>query len=277
MHNTRNIILASFALLVILCSWLAPLDAPAIKQVDAGLKRALVSFAAARTLNALISVAQGTEISAQPLGVGVTLTPGQALDPLNDVVEQFSTLMLGASIAFGVQKILISIGSYWLISLVLTVAVLAWTGLFFRRRPAPAWLSRSLVILLMLRFAVPVVTIGTDLLSQKFLAADYEASQLMIDTSSSQAAKGSLPVPAATESQGIVETIRGWLSQTGDLKQRFENLKGSVEREIEHILKIIVIFLLQTTVIPFLLMWALYGITRSAIELPRQPVRIRSS
>ena len=275
MHNTRNIILASFAVIVIACSWLAPLDAPAIKQVDAGLKRALISFAAARTLNALISVAQGTEISAQPLGVGVTLTPGQALDPLNDVVEQFSTLMLGASIAFGVQKILISIGSYWLISLVLTVAVLGWTVLYFRRRPAPAWLSRSLVILLMLRFAVPVVTIGTDILSQKFLAAEYEASQLMLDTSSSQAVKAGPPVPATAESQGIVDTIKGWLSQTGDLKQRFENLKGSVEREIEHILKIIVIFLLQTTVIPFLLMWALYGITRSAIELPRPKAAFR--
>ena len=275
MHNTRKIILASFAAIVILGSWLAPLDAPAIKQVDAGLKRALVSFAAARTLNALISVAQGTEISAQPLGVGVTLTPGQALDPLNDVVEQFSTLMLAASVAFGVQKILISIGSYWLISLVLTAAALGWTWLYFRQRQSPAWLSRTLVVLLMLRFAVPVVTIGTDLLSQKFLSAEYEASQLMIDTSSSQAAKAGPVVPPVPESQGIVDTIKGWLAQPGELKQRFDNLKGAVEREIEHILKIIVIFMLQTTVIPFLLMWALYSVTRSAIELPRPLAKLR--
>ena len=80
MDITRRIILAVFLAIVILCSWLSPLDAPAIRQVDAGLKRALVSFAAARTLNALISVAQGTEISALPFGVGVTLTPGQVLD-----------------------------------------------------------------------------------------------------------------------------------------------------------------------------------------------------
>ena len=275
MHNTRKIILASFAAIVILGSWLAPLDAPAIKQVDAGLKRALVSFAAARALNALISVAQGTEISAQPLGVGVTLTPGQALDPLNDVVEQFSTLMLAASVTFGVQKILISIGSYWLISLALTATALGWTWLYFRHRQAPAWLSRTLVVLLMLRFAVPVVTIGTDLLSQKFLSAEYEASQLMIDTSSGQAAKAGPVVPPTPESQGIVDTIKGWLAQPGELKQRFDNLKGAVEREIEHILKIIVIFMLQTTVIPFLLMWALYSVTRSAIELPRPLPKLR--
>ena len=76
-------------------------------------------------MNALISVAQGTEISAQPLGVGGTLAPGQLLDPLNDLVEQFSALMLAASIAFGIQKVLITIGAYWLISLVLTGVVLA--------------------------------------------------------------------------------------------------------------------------------------------------------
>ena len=43
----------------------------------------------------------------------------------------------------------------------------------------------------------------------------------------------------------------------------------------QHILKIIVIFMLQTTVIPFLLMWALYSVMRSAIELPRSPPKLR--
>jgi hypothetical protein len=162
-----------------------------------------------------------------------------------------------------------------LISLVLTAAAAGWTWIYLRRQQAPAWLSRILVILLMLRFAIPVVTIGTDLLSQRFLAADYAASQLVIDTSSDQAAKQNAPVPSSAESQGIMDTMKGWLSQTGNLKQRFDDLKGSVEREIEHILKIIVIFLLQTLVIPTLLLWALYGITRSAIEFPGPAAKMK--
>jgi hypothetical protein len=80
----------------------------------------------ARALNAVISVAQGTEVSLQPLGVGVTLAPGQLLDPVNDLVEKFSDLMLMASVAFGVQKVLISMGGYWLISLLLTFAAIGW-------------------------------------------------------------------------------------------------------------------------------------------------------
>jgi ABC-type multidrug transport system fused ATPase/permease subunit len=270
MHISRRIILAVFMAIVVLCSWLAPLDAPAIKQVDAGLKRALVSFAAARTLNGLISVVQGTEISAQPLGVGVTLAPGQLLDPINDLVEQFSNLMLAASVAFGVQKVLIGVAGYWLISLLLTAAALGWTWLYFRRQQAPAWLAKVLVILLMLRFAVPVVTIGTDLLSQKFLDADYAASQQIIDTASGQASKLNPPVPTTAENPGLMETMKGWLAQTGDLKARFENLKQAVEQAVEHMIKIMVIFVLQTMVIPFALLWALYGVARSAFELPRR-------
>jgi hypothetical protein len=126
MPHTRRILLVLSLVAVLLGAWLAPLDAPATQQVDAGLKRALVSFATARALNAVISVAQGTEVSLQPLGVGVTLAPGQLLDPVNDLVEKFSDLMLMASVAFGVQKVLISMGGYWLISLLLTFAAIGW-------------------------------------------------------------------------------------------------------------------------------------------------------
>ena len=51
-------------------------------------QRAFVTFALARTINGVISVVQGTEVALQPAGVGVTLTPGEILDPVNDLVER---------------------------------------------------------------------------------------------------------------------------------------------------------------------------------------------
>ena len=95
----QRLALVLAVLIMVVCSWLAPIDAAANKQVDAGLKRALISFTTARVLNAIISVAQGTEVAVQPAGVGVIFTPGQLLDPINDLVEQFSNLMLAASVA----------------------------------------------------------------------------------------------------------------------------------------------------------------------------------
>ena len=65
MKDARQVVLAIGMAIIVLCSWLGPLDTPATEQVDAGLKRALVSFATTRALNGVISVVQGTEISAQ--------------------------------------------------------------------------------------------------------------------------------------------------------------------------------------------------------------------
>ena len=269
MKNARQVFLAICMAAIVVCSWLGPLDTPATEQIDAGLKRALISFATARALNGVISVVQGTQVSAQPFGVGVNLTPGQLLAPLSELVKHFSNLMLAASIAFGIQKVLISIGGYWLISLVLTAVALGWMWFHFRRVQPSALLSRTVVILLMLRFAIPLVTIGTDLLSQKFLVADYVSSQRAIEPSSGQVAILNPPIPASSEAQGTWDKVKDWIAKGADVKMHFETLKKMMEQAIEHIVRIMVIFMLQTLVIPLLLLWGLYGVLRGTFELPR--------
>ena len=262
MKFTRQIAAALCLALAVACAWLAPLDAPATAQVDAGLKRALVSFATARALHGVLSVVQGTQFSAQPLGVGVTLTPGQLLAPVNDLVKHFSDLMLVASVAFGVQKAMIAIGSYWLISAALTAVALAWGWVYFRQQRVRPWLSKVLVVLLMARFAIPVVVIGTDAIWQKFLAADYVATQTAIDSASSQAQKLGPPVVAATENTSIVDKARQWMSGVTDVKARFEDIKLAAERAVEQIIRLMVIFLLQTLILPVLLLWGLYAFVK---------------
>lgn len=247
-------------------AWLAPLESVANQQIDAGLKRALISFASARALNAIISVAQGTEVAIQPAGVGVNLAPGQLLDPLNDLVEQFSQLMLAASIAFGIEKVLISIGAHWVISLVLTGTAIGWAAFHFRQHTPPVWLTRTLMLLLMTRFAMPLAIIGSDLLFQEFMAADYQSSQGAIDNASSQLDRINPPAPLAAEDQGMLDKLKGWVSQNADVKTRLGSLKSAAEQAIERIIKLMVIFLLQTLLLPLFLLWALWGVTRRSLE-----------
>jgi hypothetical protein len=266
MAALQRAILPLLLLVLVTCAWFAPLDAPAGEKVDAGLKRALVSFATARVLNGVISVAQGTEVSLQPAGVGATFAPGQLLDPVNDLVERFSDLMLGASVLFGAQKILLGIGSYWPISTVLTLAALAWSAVWLRRGRVDPWLSRLLVLALMLRFAVPAVTLGTDLVWQQFLAEDYRVSQLAIDATSSNAASDAVaaqPVPAA---QGVIEQLRRWFSHNTDVRARFDELKQMLEDATEHLIRLMVVFVLQTVVVPAVMVWALWSWIRSLFE-----------
>jgi hypothetical protein len=259
----RARLLLSLALLLVLAvAWLRPLDDAAAPEIEAGLKRALTSFAAARALNAVISVAQGTEVAVQPAGVGVTFAPGQALDPINDLVEQFSTLMLAASVSFGVQRALLAVGAHWAVSLLLTVVALGWAALRWRGHVPPGWSSRLLVGLLLLRFAVPVVALASEAGFRAFLAEDYAAGQASLELSAEQFASLNAPTDPVRPDEGVADRMKRWWSQTADVGRRFDEMKQVAARAVEQIVKLIVVFLMQTLVLPLLLVWGLWRLGR---------------
>lgn len=241
------------------CSWLPSIERIADEQVAAGLKRAVISFAAAKTLNAAISVAQGTEIALQPVGVGLTLTVGQILDPLNDLVEQFASLMLMASVAFGVQKALLAIGGQWQISAAVSIVAVLW-ALFYLRGRAPPWLSRMLFVLIVIRLAVPAITIGSDWVYERFFADSYQQAQEALDVISANASKPVIQVPEDAKDKSIWDRVKGWGDAGGllDVKARVAQLREAVDKATDHIIDLMVVFVMQTIVIPIVLLWALF-------------------
>jgi len=265
--------------LVLAGAWLAPLDASATRQVESGLARAVASFAAARALNAAISVAQGTEVAVHPAGVGVSLAPGQALDPINNLVEQFALLMLGASVSFGVQLALIKMGAFWAVSLLLSAVALAWTWATWRERSLPLWLTRLFVGLLLVRFAVPLVALGNEAAFRLFLSEDYRAGQATIELSSREIASVGAPgTPVTPEPApapgGLGEKLQNWWDSAAskvDVSKRLEELKEAAGRAIDDIVRLIVVFLLQTVVLPLLLLWGLMRLGRALCEAPAAP------
>ncbi len=66
----------------------------------------------------------------------------------------------------------------------------------------------------------------------------------------------------------LLLALAGW--GAGDVSKHVENLKRSAEQAIEHIIRLIVIFVLQTLVIPLLLLWALYAFVGRVFERPWQ-------
>ncbi|MBA3599376.1 MAG: hypothetical protein H0W40_18685 [Methylibium sp.] len=272
----RRLWLLPLLAVVLAGAWLAPLDASATRQVESGLARAVASFAAARALNAAISVAQGTEVAVHPAGVGVSLAPGQALDPINDLVEQFALLMLGASVSFGVQLALIKMGAFWAVSLLLSAVALAWTWATWRERSLPLWLTRLFVGLLLVRFAVPLVALGNEAAFRLFLSEDYRAGQATIELSSREIASAGAPgTPVTPEPApapgGLGEKLQNWWDSAAskvDVSKRLDELKEAAGGAIDDIVRLIVVFLLQTVVLPLLLLWGLLRLGRALCEAP---------
>ena len=272
MPPKRLILLAGALLVLLAATWIVPPDDAARVHVDAGFKRALATFAAARALNAVISVAQGTELAVQPAGVGVNFTPGQALDPINDLVEQFSSLMLAASAAFGVQLVLIEIGRWWPLSLLLTGIALAWGWWQWRRGEAPRWLSRLLLGMLFVRFAVPLVALGSEAAFQLFMKNDYAAAQRTIERSTDEIAARNPPQAQNPVGRNWLEILRDWWSKVPDVGKLYDELRQIAGNTIEQIVKLIVVFMLQTLVLPLLFGWAMLRIGAALLE-PRSRER----
>jgi len=219
-------------------------------------------------------------VSLEPGGVGVKLAPGQALDPINDMVEKFSNLMLAASVSFGIQRILLSIGGHWLMSVTLTSATILWGVFFFRRATIPTWATKLLVITIVLRFAVPAVTMGTEVLYQNFLAKEYSTSQKMIEASTADAKK-IVPQTALPENSSVWDKMKSLTTQDFSVVAKIDSYLQVAEQWTEQIIRLMVIFLLQTLIMPLALLWGLLALVKSLFgmqwtinshrPLPRKP------
>lgn len=246
-------------------AWLTEVDALAERQIEAGLKRALVTFAVARTLNGVMSVAQEVELHAQ-LGVGASVSPGQLLDPLNDLVEQFSTVMLAVCASFAGQRVLLGVGSFWPVSLLLTIALVGWAVYRWKDGAAPAWLTKVAVLLLLARFAVPLVALGSEAAFQWVMADDYAGTQASFESGSKQA-EASLPPPGDTRAgESIADRVKRWWSQGADVAAALDAIRAKADALVEHIVRLLAVFVVQTVVLPLLLLWVLQRAFRAVLN-----------
>jgi hypothetical protein len=267
-HLSRiRVVLLVFAVLV--GAWWQPLDGPAKQQVDDGLQRALVTYGSARVLHAAVSVVQGTEISATPAGVGATFTPGQALAPAAEMLKQFSDLMLFVCVAFGVQKLLIAIGAFWLSSLALSVVLVGWLALYLRQAAVPVWIQKLALVLLLVRFAVPLSLMGSALVFAQILHAPYLESQAALGglTASATQQPAAVAKPASPDSSGLVDSIKKWWGDKAAVAtDKLDSLRQAVSDAAEHLVRLMAVFLLQTIVLPLLLVVGLWAAVRAVFR-----------
>lgn len=264
--------------LLILIAMLAAspgLDRSAESNYQNAFKRALVTFALARTLNGVISVAQGTELALQPGGVGITLTPGEILDPLNDLVERFSWVMLAASTSLGAQHVLLNISHWWGLRLlvVMMAGILVLMHLTGRgRAQLRPVLTQVFLVVLFLRFAVPLVMLANDAIYTVFLHPEYEAATATIRLASDELEEFN----AGQVEEKIDESLLGAVARVFDntldqirIRERMQLLRERSAAIVEHLIQLIVVFLLQTIVLPLLFLWLVIKAFKLLIRLPK--------
>ncbi len=273
-NKPRNSSVARWLLILlvaatVLLSALTPVDRLAETRYDALFQRALITFALARTLNGVISAVQGTELALQPAGVGVTLTPGEVLDPVNDLVERFSWVMLGATVSLGIQQVLLDVGQWWGVRLLLTALALGWLWFRLRRSFAPGatrgsaekMIFRMFIIVAFIRFAVPVAMIANEGLYRLFLETRYEESTQVIESAGTDIREiGSSEAPDSGEEAGagMLESLERMYESTlksMDFQKKVKRISERTSDVIEHLIQLSVVFILQTGILPIAFLW----------------------
>lgn len=273
MVRTR-ILWSVFAALAVVLALTGSVDRISTTEANASLKRALFTFAVARALNGAISVAQGTELALEPAGVGVVLSVGQVLDPINDLVERFSTVMLVAASSIGLQNVLLRITSAWGFDLALGCAalwVLASTWLPVATVSSSAgWARRALLIAIFVRFALPVLVMGSSVVFATFLEAEQAAAVQALEGVQEEIKELNPQQDSPARDDGsLLDRFDNLVDSTLnalDVREPLAELQDRVAAASEHIISLIVIFVLQTILLPIGFLWLFVEILKGLGE-----------
>ena len=267
-HASR-IILVSVVVASVLLALLPTTEDIGQSHVDTAFKRALVGYALARGLNGVISVAQGTEVAIQPAGVGVNFTPGEILDPVNDLVERFSWIMMLASSSLGIQKVLLSMSAWNGLALaVLATGLLLLLSLFWKKIAKFRWVfQRLFLFVLLVRFMMPVFILANDWMYRTFLEGDYQVAAESLELAQRSIGDINKEVMAErrTKPATLLEKAKAVYDSAlanVDIDRRLEEYRLAAESISENTIKLVVVFLMQTLVFPLLFMFILLGILR---------------
>ena len=262
MNNKKFLV----TLLIVLCALGAvsgQVDSLSKNYVENALKNALVIIVIARSLNGVISVAQGTEVALEPGGIGVSFSVGEILDPINDMVERFSSVMLFAASSLGLQALVLNITAWWGVSLLLVMASAAYLATLWLPGPSSARYAAPslhlLLVILFLRFSVPVLVIASNAITDMFLDEQrIEATAVLEATTAGIEEINQDAQPSPAGDQSIIDRVGNFFDsslQALRVDERLSALQAQASNASEHIINLIAIFVLQTIVLPLLFLW----------------------
>ena len=274
MAKRSKLIWSIVALAVTAIAWSGHADNLGRTYAQETLTRALVTFAIARTLNGVISTAQGTELSLEPGGVGVNFHIGEILDPINDLIERFSVVMLVSTSSLGLQNVLLSMTAWWGLSALLSAAAIVALLTLWAPHSVPIsarLAQRWLLIITLIRFAIPVLMITTTLVFNAFLAEEHAAATQALEqtgTELEEIAEQATP-PEPQEDPSLVDQLGSMLDEglrSLNARERIEQLRVQVTDAVEHIINLIVIFVFQTVLLPLAFLWFVVELGKSIVS-----------
>ena len=268
--NWNKLLLVIFTLLSLCLALSFTIDDNAKKLVDESFKQSVIVFGSAKALNAVISLAQGTQINL-PF---VTVAVGEILDPINDLVEQFSLVMLASMVSLGIQKILLNFVTTDIYNYLLFTSIIIFNFWLFKRftndEKTRNLFFKITFILLFLRFAIPMMAYVNEVSYNYFVKPQYNIEELNKDILEVKDNVSKINQETITQKQDssffnkVMEKF-----DSSYYEKKVNEYKDAVDNSSQYIIDLIIVFIFQTIFLPIIFLFLLYSFVKSIFNIRR--------
>lgn len=253
------------------------MDADADAYFEQAMTSAVLSYATCRGINAVVSVMKESSLGATPAGVGVTVGVGQILDPLDDMTERASDVLVIAIACLGLQKIVHEVGGG--ISLLLpAIAAAALLLLCFARplviRRLAAKSLSAVAVLVLIRLLLPISGAVTSAVHEAHFAPKMADASQRLDVIPQERfdALASFDPPRVDGIMDGFEKIAGYLAVKaalvrGIFAEMVDKSVPLVEALLDLAVAYIGLLVLQGVVIPLAVLFTAYWVFRWLMSL----------
>ena len=248
------------------------LDKKANTYFKESISKAGLAYATCRVINASISVIQNSNLQLEPAGVGVSLAVGQVLDPIDDMTERLSDVLVTAIVALGIQKlayeISVSFAPPALSMLLFILSLLIW----FNNKKIQLFqktIIKIIFIVMIARLCLPISSVANDFLHTNFFEVQITDAKEGLTLSTT--GLDELKAFALPEIDGVLGTIKNSSLLLMEKSIEFKNALMSITRNMQNIISNLVklttlyvgIFLIQVLILPLLVFWLLIKTTNA--------------
>lgn len=286
----KKTVIAAVLGLIIAISFLGFFDSQSEAYLDGAVNRALIAYAVARGINALVSVLQTISF----IGIGF----GEVLDPVNDLVERFAAVMELAIASLYIQKILLAITSSWFFKLALGISGgILILSFYVRTGINNLLISRTFISLVFIRFSISIVVVLNGMVASAFVN-----DKIDVEMNAIELVEKSAPVPEPTAEDAVTEVtpqaeapaasdplsaveavpqtaepakkgLFGKLKEFGSkgvamIKEKYSKwnpkaLKEKLDKVVGNVLNAMALFLLKSLILPLVFLYGLkYALTQ---------------
>ena len=266
-QNWNKLLLVAFTLFALCFALTFTIDDNAKKLVDDSFKQSIIVFGSAKALNAVISLAQGTQLNLPFVIVAV----GEILDPINDLVEQFSLVMLASMVSLGIQKILLNFVTNDIYNYILFAFIIVFNIWLFKRFSNDERLRdlffKITFILLFLRFAIPMIGYVNEVSYNYFVKSQYNIEELNQDILKVKDDVSKINQETVTQKESSFFNKVMEKFDSSYYEKKVNDYKDAVDNSSQYIIDLIIVFIFQTILLPIIFLFFLYSFVKSIFNM----------